>query len=149
MLKKVADCHVTLPIRRCLHFADEVFSPLPTFTSVAQRSKHHKTSKWCSRGKPPALRESIDPAEYESSNSKTDCDDGHAVLTDANGCFPSYNRYLAIAARVVRRSLKDDMRIAAERRGDMDLRFAKWSVGYASPVVLFDRVASSRIRIGR
>ena len=43
--------------------------------------------------------------------------------------FPnSYNRYLAVAARVVRRSLKEDKRIAAERRGEMDLRFAKWQV---------------------
>jgi len=40
----------------------------------------------------------------------------------------SYNRYLAIAARVVRRSLKEDKRLAAERRGEMDLRFAKWQV---------------------
>lgn len=42
--------------------------------------------------------------------------------------FDSYNRYLAIAARVVRRSLKEDKRIAAERRGEMDLRFSKWQV---------------------
>ncbi|KAK8086849.1 hypothetical protein PG994_001823 [Apiospora phragmitis] len=41
----------------------------------------------------------------------------------------SYNRYLAIASRVVRRSLKEDKRIAAERRGETDLRFAKWSNG--------------------
>ncbi|KAI0137454.1 mitochondrial ATP synthase epsilon chain-domain-containing protein [Xylariales sp. AK1849] len=41
----------------------------------------------------------------------------------------TYNRYLAVAARVVRRSLKDDKRIAAERRGEMDLRFAKWTNG--------------------
>lgn len=40
----------------------------------------------------------------------------------------SYNRYLAVAARVVRRSLKEDKRIAAERRGEMELRFAKWEV---------------------
>src|SRR5215469_16931682 len=39
-----------------------------------------------------------------------------------------YNRYLAVAARVVRRSLKEDIRIEAERRGEMDLRFAKWEV---------------------
>lgn len=44
----------------------------------------------------------------------------------ANPC--SYNRYLAIAARVVRRSLKDGPRLQAERRGEMDLRFAKWQV---------------------
>jgi len=42
----------------------------------------------------------------------------------------SYNRYLAIAARVVRRSLKEDKRLAAERRGEMDLRFAKWQVSW-------------------
>ncbi|KAF4502435.1 mitochondrial atp synthase epsilon chain domain containing protein [Fusarium agapanthi] len=41
----------------------------------------------------------------------------------------TYNRYLAIAARVVRRSLKEDKRIAAERRGEMDLRFSKWQNG--------------------
>jgi len=40
----------------------------------------------------------------------------------------SYNRYLAVAARAVRRSLKDDKRLIAERRGDTDLRFAKWTV---------------------
>ncbi|KAI1472103.1 mitochondrial ATP synthase epsilon chain-domain-containing protein [Daldinia caldariorum] len=41
----------------------------------------------------------------------------------------SYNRYLAVAARAVRRSLKEEKRLAAERRGDMDLRFAKWENG--------------------
>ncbi|KAF2085757.1 mitochondrial ATP synthase epsilon chain domain-containing protein, partial [Saccharata proteae CBS 121410] len=41
----------------------------------------------------------------------------------------TYNRYLAVASRVVRRSLKEDKRIAAERRGEMDLRFAKWENG--------------------
>jgi len=35
---------------------------------------------------------------------------------------------------VVRRSLKDDKRLAAERRGDMDLRFAKWEVSFGCPV---------------
>lgn len=37
---------------------------------------------------------------------------------------------MAVAARVVRRSLKEDKRLAAERRGEMDLRFAKWEVRY-------------------
>ncbi|KAI2611576.1 mitochondrial ATP synthase epsilon chain-domain-containing protein [Hypoxylon fragiforme] len=41
----------------------------------------------------------------------------------------SYNRYLAVASRVVRRSLKDDKRLIAERRGGMELRFAKWENG--------------------
>lgn len=50
-------------------------------------------------------------------------DDGHY----------SYNKYLAVAARVVRRSLKDDKRLQAEKRGEMELRFAKWNV--SSPVL--------------
>ncbi|MCJ1285333.1 hypothetical protein MMC26_004673 [Xylographa opegraphella] len=41
----------------------------------------------------------------------------------------TYNRYLAIAARVVRRSLKEESRLQAEKRGEMDLRFAKWQNG--------------------
>ncbi|KAI4166455.1 MAG: hypothetical protein LQ343_008034 [Gyalolechia ehrenbergii] len=41
----------------------------------------------------------------------------------------SYNRYLAVAARAVRRSLKEQPRLQAERRGEMDLRFAKWTNG--------------------
>lgn len=48
------------------------------------------------------------------------------MLTSAR----SFNRYLAVAARVVRRSLKEQPRLQAERRGDMDLRFAKWTVSY-------------------
>ncbi|KAL8899331.1 MAG: hypothetical protein Q9180_002052 [Flavoplaca navasiana] len=41
----------------------------------------------------------------------------------------TYNRYLAVAARVVRRSLKEQPRLQAERRGEMDLKFAKWTNG--------------------
>ncbi|TQW00511.1 hypothetical protein V2A60_001590 [Cordyceps javanica] len=41
----------------------------------------------------------------------------------------TYNRYLAIAARTIRRSLNEEKRLAAERRGDMELRFAKWENG--------------------
>jgi F-type H+-transporting ATPase subunit epsilon len=41
----------------------------------------------------------------------------------------SYNRYIAVASRVVRRSLKEDKRIIAERRGVSELRFAKWENG--------------------
>ncbi|OAG45072.1 hypothetical protein AYO21_00420 [Fonsecaea monophora] len=43
----------------------------------------------------------------------------------------TYNRYLAVAARVVRRSLKEGPRLQAEKRGEMDLRFAKWQKGAA------------------
>ena len=47
----------------------------------------------------------------------------------------SYNRYLAVAARVVRRSLKEGPRLQAERRGEMELRFARWEVSTAIRVV--------------
>ncbi|PGH05998.1 F-type H+-transporting ATPase subunit epsilon [Blastomyces parvus] len=41
----------------------------------------------------------------------------------------TYNRYLAVAARAVRRSLKEEPRLQAERRGQMELKFAKWENG--------------------
>ncbi|KAL5459690.1 hypothetical protein PMIN06_002656 [Paraphaeosphaeria minitans] len=53
----------------------------------------------------------------------------------------SYNRYIAVASRTVRRSLKEDKRIAAERRGESELRFANWSVctrGYNGEGILVD-----------
>ncbi|KAI0006406.1 mitochondrial ATP synthase epsilon chain-domain-containing protein [Xylariaceae sp. FL0662B] len=57
----------------------------------------------------------------------------------------TYNRYLAVAARVVRRSLKEDKRLAAERRGDMDLRFAKWENGKMNePTSLAEANAAAR-----
>lgn len=40
----------------------------------------------------------------------------------------SYNRYVSVASRAIRRSLKEEQRIAAERRGQSELRFAKWEV---------------------
>lgn len=41
----------------------------------------------------------------------------------------TYNKYLSVAARVVRRSLKDEFRVAAERRGNSELRSARWENG--------------------
>ncbi|KAI4148891.1 MAG: hypothetical protein LQ340_004889 [Diploschistes diacapsis] len=61
----------------------------------------------------------------------------HHVLTATIMAFAwkaaglTYNRYLAVAARVVRRSLKEEKRLQAEKRGEMDLRFAKWNVSGA------------------
>ncbi|KMP03382.1 hypothetical protein CIHG_02746 [Coccidioides immitis H538.4] len=40
----------------------------------------------------------------------------------------TYNRYLAIAARTVRRSLKPELRLKAER-GASEMKFAKWENG--------------------
>jgi hypothetical protein len=53
----------------------------------------------------------------------------------------SYNRYLAVAARVVRRSLKEQPRLQAEKRGEMDLRFAKWQVRLSDFILRSDAVA--------
>jgi hypothetical protein len=47
---------------------------------------------------------------------------------DLTKCLDSYNKYLSVAAAVVRRSLKEEKRLTAERRGQMELRFAKWTV---------------------
>ncbi|KAH8593662.1 mitochondrial ATP synthase epsilon chain-domain-containing protein [Bisporella sp. PMI_857] len=41
----------------------------------------------------------------------------------------TYNKYLSVAAGVVRRSLKESERLKAEKRGLTELRFAKWSNG--------------------
>lgn len=55
----------------------------------------------------------------------------HIALPGSIANFPpsnSYNRYLAVAAGAVRRSLKEGARLHAEARGRTDLRFAKWKV---------------------
>ena len=59
------------------------------------------------------------------------CDVRLRLQVDSMTDGSSYNRYLAVAARVVRRSLKEGERLKAERRGEMELRFAKWEVRLA------------------
>lgn len=46
---------------------------------------------------------------------------------------------MAVAARTVRRSLKEGPRAAAERRGQMDLKFAKWEVRYSFALIRVNR----------
>src|SRR3954451_15998634 len=60
----------------------------------------------------------------------------------------SYNRYLAVAARVIRRSLKEGPRLQAERRGEMDLRFAKWEVSIVCTNVSYRRLTLCTRRTG-
>ncbi|KAI1004971.1 hypothetical protein K3495_g3247 [Podosphaera aphanis] len=55
----------------------------------------------------------------------------------------TYNKYLSVAARAVRQSLKDDKRLAAERRGEMQLRFAKWNNGKQGEIVNVSEANSS------
>jgi hypothetical protein len=78
--------------------------------------------QWRLRGKPQASRKS--PERLSSGLDASHRHPEQSRLTLAG----RYNRYLAVAARVVRRSLKEDKRIAAESRGNMELRFAKWQV---------------------
>lgn len=44
----------------------------------------------------------------------------------------SLNRAMAIAAKTVRNSLKSDLRVAAERRGNSDVKVSKFENGVAS-----------------
>ena len=41
----------------------------------------------------------------------------------------SYNKFAQITARAMRASLKDDHRVAAERRGVTSLRYQQWENG--------------------
>jgi hypothetical protein len=41
----------------------------------------------------------------------------------------TYNRYSGIAARAIRRSLKEDKRLEAERRATSSVRVSKWKNG--------------------
>ncbi|CAE6461134.1 unnamed protein product [Rhizoctonia solani] len=44
----------------------------------------------------------------------------------------TYNRYSLIAGRALARSLKEDARITAEKRGLSSLKYQKWEAGKAS-----------------
>ena len=41
----------------------------------------------------------------------------------------SYNKFAQITARAVRSSLKDDLRVAAEKRGQTSVRYQQWQDG--------------------
>ena len=96
--------------------------------SKRQIATHHLKNiyptQWRSRGKRRVLRmsnPSLVPRKPSIAQMSL-----HRASIDSS--CNSYNKYLSVAARVVRRSLKDDKRLAAERRGEMELRFAKWNV---------------------
>lgn len=44
----------------------------------------------------------------------------------------TFNRYAAIAGRILRKSLKEDARLAAERQDFLELKMQKWDSGKAS-----------------
>lgn len=47
----------------------------------------------------------------------------------------SYNKYAQITARAVRNSLKEQHRVAAEKRGTTTVRYQQWSEGTGGPQV--------------
>ncbi|BGP22001.1 hypothetical protein JCM10295v2_000878 [Rhodotorula toruloides] len=44
----------------------------------------------------------------------------------------SFNKYVQVAARATRQALKEEQRVAAERRGVVTLKVQKWENGKAS-----------------
>ncbi|KXN87185.1 hypothetical protein AN958_09111 [Leucoagaricus sp. SymC.cos] len=55
----------------------------------------------------------------------------------------SYNKYAQVAARAVRASLKEEQRLAAEKRGLTSLRYQQWENGKGGPqIVLAEEEAS-------
>ena len=44
----------------------------------------------------------------------------------------SYNRYASICSATIRKSLKESARIQAEKRGELELRYAKWENGVSA-----------------
>lgn len=44
----------------------------------------------------------------------------------------SFNRYAAIAGRILRQALKEDKRAAAARKDTLEVRYAKWDNGKQS-----------------
>jgi F-type H+-transporting ATPase subunit epsilon len=47
----------------------------------------------------------------------------------------SYNKYAQITARALRNSLKEEERLAAEKRGLTTVRYQKWENGVGGPHV--------------
>lgn len=43
-----------------------------------------------------------------------------------------YNKYASICAQTVRKSLKEQARLGAEKRGEMEIKVAKWDNGRSS-----------------
>ncbi|KAL2891163.1 pH-responsive protein 1 [Ceratocystis lukuohia] len=88
-------------------------------------------------------------SEYDSSSVSTPPINNHLTTTLSKMVFAwkaagiSYNRYLAVAARALRRSLKEDKRIVAERRAESDLKFSAWTNGKAGEAKAVSTSATS------
>ena len=60
-----------------------------------------------------------------------------------------YNRYASICAATVRKSLKESARLQAEKRGELELRYAKWENGVSFPRQCAGRSLAADRRFGR
>lgn len=61
---------------------------------------------------------------------------GYQNLVSVNkSLIARYNKYAQVAAKVIRNSLKDEARVAAARRNEMSLKYAKWENGKQGEVV--------------
>lgn len=47
----------------------------------------------------------------------------------------SFNKYIQVAARATRQALKEEERVAAEKRGTITLKYQKWAEGKPSTAV--------------
>ncbi|KAJ3566845.1 hypothetical protein NP233_g6747 [Leucocoprinus birnbaumii] len=50
----------------------------------------------------------------------------------------TYNKYAQITARAVRSSLKEEQRLAAEKRGLTMLRYQQWENGQGGPQIVLN-----------
>ncbi|KAF8638646.1 hypothetical protein AX17_002049 [Amanita inopinata Kibby_2008] len=55
----------------------------------------------------------------------------------------TYNKYTQITARAVRASLKDEQRLASEKRGLTALRYQQWENGLGSQQVLLNEAENN------
>ncbi|KAF5347924.1 hypothetical protein D9756_010131 [Leucocoprinus leucothites] len=56
----------------------------------------------------------------------------------------TYNKYAQITARAVRSSLKEEQRVAAEKRGLTMLRYQQWENGKGGPQVVLSEEEATK-----
>ncbi|TFK19149.1 hypothetical protein FA15DRAFT_674678 [Coprinopsis marcescibilis] len=61
-------------------------------------------------------------------------------MTAAWRQFFTYNKYAQITARAIRNSLKEEGRVAAEKRGQTSVRYQEWKEGKGGQQVLLSDV---------
>jgi F-type H+-transporting ATPase subunit epsilon len=67
---------------------------------------------------------------------------GHSSINSPRSRLGSFNKASSIAARALRASLKEDKRVAAEKRGATILRYQKWENGQGGEQVRTSRITA-------